>query len=78
MRIEDIEVLITLKNNRDRILNLIESLETDPSVEITIVKPFHYSAGYYTMGHMDDDFKAIVINRLREELKETEGKIAEL
>lgn len=79
MKIEDISKAITLNEDRQRIiLDLIDALENDPDVEVTITKPYKHAAGSYTIAYIDDDFKVIVIDYVRKELKEVEEKIHKL
>lgn len=78
MKIEDISKAVTLNGGRQRILDLIDALENDPEVEVTITKPYKNGTGSYTIAYMDDDFKAVVIDYVRKELKEIEEEIHKL
>lgn len=78
MKIEDISKAVTLNEGRQRVLDLIDTLENDPEVEVTITKPYKHETGSYTIAYMDDDFKAVVIDYVRKELKEIEEEIHKL
>lgn len=78
MKIEDIDKAVKLNKRRETILDTIRAIECDPTVEIAIIKPYKHNIGNYTLAYMDDDFKAIVVDYIKKELKEVEEEIHEL